>query len=85
MTQSITQDDSKIILDCTHMICPLPMLKLQQKWRIMTENEIICCITTDSKAPSDIKNFITEQDAVLLQHHQQDGKDYMTIQKIKPI
>ena len=75
------QHNADIILDCAYMLCPLPMLKLQQQWRNMPHNHIICCITTDPKAPEDIKNFINQQQALLLNHHKEDNKDYITIKK----
>ena len=72
----------KIICDCSGLLCPLPILKLQQKWRMMEKNQIVCCITTDPQAPKDIAVFIDEKQAILVHHEQKYSKDYFDIKKI---
>jgi tRNA 2-thiouridine synthesizing protein A len=49
-----------VTIDCTHMLCPLPVLKARKALAGMAEGELLAVIATDAMAAVDLPHFCTQ-------------------------
>lgn len=49
--------DWDIEVDCTGLLCPLPVLKAQKRLRTMSGGEVLALLATDAMAAVDLPHF----------------------------
>lgn len=47
-------------LDCTGLLCPLPVLKAQKRLRDMAGGQVLALLATDAMAAVDVPHFCDE-------------------------
>jgi tRNA 2-thiouridine synthesizing protein A len=47
-------------IDCTHMLCPLPVLKARKALAGMAEGQLLAVIATDAMAAVDLPHFCAQ-------------------------
>ncbi len=49
--------DWDVELDCTGLLCPLPVLKAQKRLRGMAAGQVLALVATDAMAAVDVPHF----------------------------
>lgn len=49
-----------VTIDCTHLLCPLPVLRAGKALRRMAEGEVLAVIATDAMAAVDLPHFCSQ-------------------------
>lgn len=47
-------------IDCTHLLCPLPVLRARKALEGMAEGEVLAVIATDAMAAVDLPHFCSQ-------------------------
>ena len=63
----------EIELDCTGLICPLPVLRARKRLKDMEPGRILAVTATDKAAPMDFETFCREAGHTLLASTAADG------------
>ena len=71
------------MLDCTGMVCPLPLAKTNKAVKEMQAGQILEMIATDPNAILDMEAWAKQtQNELLLAQKQEDGKFRFLIKKV---
>jgi len=62
-----------IPLDCTGLICPLPVLRARKRLKDLTPGQVLAVTATDKAAPKDFETFCREAGHRLLSSTEADG------------
>lgn len=60
-------------LDCTGLICPLPVLRARKRLKDMAPGDVLAVTATDKAAPKDFETFCREMGHALLSSTAVDG------------
>ena len=61
-------------LDCSGMLCPMPVIKTAKAIKAIEVGQILKMIATDAGAPSDIQAWSRQTGHVLLESREEGGK-----------
>ena len=64
------------VLDCSGMLCPVPVIKTSKAIKEMQVGQVLKMISTDPGAPPDMVAWARQTGNELLDSHQ-DGKNYI--------
>ena len=78
MTDVIKEDQ---VLDCTGMLCPLPVVKTSKAIKQLESGQILKMIATDPGASPDMEAWARQTGNELLRSMQEDGKFVFFFQK----
>ena len=70
-------------LDCTGMLCPVPVIKTSKAIKEVQVGEVLQMIATDPGAPADMEALARQTGNELLDSHQEDGKYIFYFRRIK--
>jgi tRNA 2-thiouridine synthesizing protein A len=70
-----------LILDCSGMRCPIPVLKASKEIRKMAAGDMIQIIATDGQAPKDFKDLCREMGHEYVDMQEMDGAYHITLKK----
>ncbi|MBX7233550.1 MAG: sulfurtransferase TusA family protein [Caldilineales bacterium] len=70
-------------LDCTGMLCPMPVVKTTKTIRGMEVGQVLKMIATDPGAPPDMAAWARQTGNLILQESQEDGKFVFFIKRAK--
>ena len=70
---------SKFELDARRMLCPMPVIKTQNKVKELTVGDILDVICTDPGALSDIPAWARINGHELIEHREQDNEIIITV------
>lgn len=62
------------VLDCTGMLCPVPVIKTSKAIKELQVGQVLKMIATDPGAPPDMEAWARQTGNELLDAHQEDGK-----------
>lgn len=62
-----------IEVDCTGLLCPLPVLKARKRLLAMQSGQVLRVLATDAMAAIDLPHFCTESGHAFLGATEQDG------------
>lgn len=62
------------ILDCSGMLCPLPVIKTSRAIKEVQVGQILKLVATDPGAPPDMEAWSRQTGHELLASHTEDGK-----------
>lgn len=68
-------------LDCTGLICPLPVLRARKRLKDIAPGGVLSVTATDKAAPKDFATFCREAGHELLSSTEQDGVYRFRIRK----
>ncbi len=68
-------------IDALGLLCPLPVLRIQKKMRILETGDIVKVIADDPAALVDIPHYCSERGHTLLFHKQTDKGPLFVIRK----
>lgn len=71
------------LLDCSGMLCPMPVIKVSKEIKGMQVGQILKMIATDKGAPADMDAWSRQTGNELLDSHQEDGKFVFFIRRKK--
>lgn len=71
MTETYKADK---VLDCSGMLCPMPVIKTSKAIREVGVGQILKMIATDAGAPSDMEAWSRQTGHALLESTQEEGK-----------
>jgi len=71
------------ILDCTGMLCPVPVIKTSKAIKELQIGQVLQMIATDPGAPADMEAWSRQTGNELLDSHQEDGKYIFYLRRIK--
>lgn len=71
------------ILDCSGMLCPLPVIKTSRAIKELAVGQVLKLIATDPGAPPDMKAWSNQTGNQLLDTHQEDEKFIFYIRRVK--
>lgn len=71
------------MLDCSGLLCPLPVIKVSKEIKAMQVGQILKMIATDKGAPADMDAWSRQTGNELLDSHQEDGKFVFFIRRKK--
>lgn len=77
---TITAD---IVLDCSGMLCPLPVVKTMKAIKSMEVGQVLKMISTDPGAPPDMQAWSRQTGNDLLEHTEADGKYIFYIKRVR--
>lgn len=77
----VIQEDQ--VLDCSGMLCPLPVVKTSKSIKSMEVGQILKMIATDPGAPPDMEAWSRQTGHELLRSSQEDGKFIFYIRRSK--
>jgi len=69
------------VLDCSGMLCPLPVVKTSKAIKLLESGQILKLIATDPGAPPDMEAWARQTGNELLRSMQEDGKFVFFFQK----
>lgn len=72
-----------LVLDCSGMLCPLPVVKTSKAIRAMEVGQILKMIATDPGAPPDMEAWSRQTGNEMLRSMQEDGKFVFYIRRNK--
>jgi len=78
MTDVIKEDQ---VLDCSGMLCPLPVVKTSKAIKQLESGQILKLIATDPGAPPDMEAWSRQTGNELLRSIQEDGKFVFFLRK----
>ncbi|MGE3871603.1 MAG: sulfurtransferase TusA family protein [Parvibaculaceae bacterium] len=68
-------------LDCTGLLCPLPVLKARKRMEGLNSGETLKLIATDPASVIDVPHFCNEQGHALLSHETGEGRHIFRIRR----
>ena len=71
------------VLDCTGMLCPLPVVKTTKAIKQMQIGQVLKMIATDPGAPPDMAAWSRQTGNELLEQHEENGKFIFFIKRVK--
>ena len=71
------------VLDCSGMLCPMPVLKTTKAIKEIEIGQVLKMIATDAGAPSDMDAWSSQTGNELLDSHQEDGKFIFYFRRMK--
>jgi tRNA 2-thiouridine synthesizing protein A len=71
---------SRYELDARRMLCPMPVIKTQNKVKELVEGDILDVICTDPGALSDIPAWARINGHQIIEHHENDDEIIITVQ-----
>jgi len=71
------------VLDCSGMLCPLPVVKTSKAIKTMELGQILKMVATDPGAPPDMEAWSRQTGNELLRSMQEDGKFIFYIRRAK--
>jgi tRNA 2-thiouridine synthesizing protein A len=81
MENTVLNEDR--MLDCSGMLCPMPVIKVSKEIKTMQTGQVLKMIATDKGAPADMQAWSRQTGNELLDSHQEDGKFVFFIRRIK--
>jgi tRNA 2-thiouridine synthesizing protein A len=63
-------------LDCTGLLCPMPIVKLSKEVRAMQAGQVLKMIATDKGAPADVQAWSRQTGNELLDSHE-EGEQFV--------
>ncbi len=73
-TAMTTQIEADKVLDCTGLLCPIPVVKTSQAIKEVEVGEILEMIATDPGAPPDMEAWARQTGHELVDQAEEDGK-----------
>ena len=70
-------------LDCTGMLCPMPVIKTSKAIKEIQVGQVLMMIATDPGAPPDMEAWSRQTGNELLDSHQEDGKFIFYFRRVK--
>jgi len=70
-------------LDCSGMLCPVPVIKTSKAIKEVQVGEVLQMIATDPGAPADMEAWSRQTGNELLDSHQEGGKFVFYFRRIK--
>jgi len=71
---------SRYELDARRMLCPMPVIKTQNKVKELVEGDILDVICTDPGALSDIPAWARINGHQIMEHYENDDEIIITVQ-----
>ena len=71
------------VLDCSGMLCPLPVVKTRNAIKAMEVGQILKMIATDPGAPPDMEAWSRQTGNELLRSMEENGKFVFFIRRMK--
>jgi tRNA 2-thiouridine synthesizing protein A len=71
------------VLDCSGMLCPMPVVKTSKAIKSMEVGQVLKMIATDPGAPPDMEAWSRQTGNELLRSMQEDGKFIFFIRRTK--
>ena len=71
------------VLDCSGMLCPIPVVKTTKAIKAMEIGQILKMVATDPGAPPDMEAWSKQTGNELLEQHEEDGKFIFYIKRAK--
>lgn len=71
------------VLDCSGMLCPIPVVKTSKAIKAMEIGQVLKMIATDPGAPPDMEAWSRQTGNELLRSMQEDGKFVFYIKRMK--
>jgi tRNA 2-thiouridine synthesizing protein A len=68
------QIEANKVLDCTDLLCPIPVIKTSQAIKEIEVGEILHMIATDPGAPPDMEAWSRQTGHELVDNTEEDGK-----------
>lgn len=78
MTDVIKED---LVLDCSGMLCPLPVVKTSKAMKELQSGQILKLIATDPGAPPDMAAWSRQTGNEMLRSMEEEGKFVFFFQK----
>ena len=69
------------VLDCTGMLCPMPIVKTSKVMKELQQGQILKMISTDAGSPPDIEAWSRQTGNELLRSTTEDGKFVFFLKK----
>ena len=69
------------VLDCTGMLCPMPIVKTSKAMKELQHGQILKMISTDAGSPPDIEAWSRQTSNELLRSTTEDGKFVFFLKK----
>lgn len=73
--------DQEIALDCTGLICPLPVLRARKRLKDLPPGGVLLVTATDRAAPRDFDTWCKETGHLLLESRDEGGIFRLRIRK----
>jgi tRNA 2-thiouridine synthesizing protein A len=70
-------------LDCSGMLCPVPVIKTSKAIKEVQVGEVLQMIATDPGAPADMEAWSRQTGNELLDSHQEGGKYIFFFRRVK--
>ena len=70
-------------LDCSGMLCPVPVIKTSKAIKEVQVGEVLQMIATDPGAPADMEAWSRQTGNELLDSHQEGGKYIFYFRRVK--
>ena len=71
------------VLDCTGMLCPVPVVKTSKAIKEIQIGQVLQMIATDPGAPPDMEAWSRQTGNELLDSHQEGGKFIFYFRRVK--
>jgi len=71
------------ILDCSGMLCPLPVIKVSKAIKEIEVGQVLKMVATDPGAPPDMAAWVRQTGNEMLDSHQEDGKFIFYLRRTK--
>ncbi len=71
------------VLDCSGMLCPLPVVKTSKAIKSMEVGQVLKMVATDPGAPPDMEAWARQTGNELLDSHQEGGKFIFYFRRVK--
>ena len=78
----ITLQEDKL-LDCSGMLCPLPVIKTSKAIKELQVGQVLKLIASDPGAPADMAAWSRQTGNALLDSHQEDSKYIFYLRRVK--
>lgn len=80
---SATELQADQVLDCSGMLCPMPVAKTAKAIRAMEVGQVLKMIATDPGAPPDMNAWSSQTGHEMLSATEEDGKYIFYFRKTK--
>ena len=71
------------VLDCSGMLCPLPVVKTMKAIKTMEMGQVLKRISTDPGAPPDMQAWSRQTGNDLLEQAEEDGKYIFYFKRVR--
>ena len=71
------------LLDCSGMLCPLPVIKTSKAIKELQVGQVLKLIATDPGAPADMQAWSRQTGNELLDSHQENSKYIFYLRRVK--